>query len=393
MLRTYIINLIAFVLLACSCIRLAADDSLSVSTRNWLEIVRELRPQVSEAQQRYANAMIVTVLAEAGQHAEARALAMEQDGDTRHSRLTDIVYALSYKSDLENALLIVRDISDPKWNAKATHFIAIQLARQGNLDHAESLIVDLVDDSYKDRVVSEICEYFARTGKFDEAITQSHRISSSSRKAETTKRINKLRDRTPSPVEQLKGSLHDHIVTLTAFSSDGSYDTAIRAIVAAKAGDRAQAKKHLADCIGDTNTLEIPPRKTTTAILASVALVELGESAVAGAVIEKLYERSGKDWSGVTTTFGRPILFSLLVRLDRRDAIDAILAKGKQKYEADPTDFSYPSTLQALAATLVEENRLTDVDSRLESLKTPDEKFFFVLGAFTGAEYARQSKP
>lgn len=393
MLRTYIMNLTAFVLLACSGIGLAADDSLTVNTRKWLEIVRELRPQVSEAQQSYAQAMSVAVLADAGQYEEARAFAMVQEGDTRDSRLTSIVISLACKSDFENALLIVRDISNPKWKERGNYKVAIEFARQGNLDRAESLIADMVDESYKDYVVSEICEYFARNGKFDEAITQSHRITGASRKAAATKQIDKLRDRTPSPVEQLKGSIHDHIVTLTAFSSDGSYDTAIRAIVAAKAGDRAQAKKHITDCIGDTNTFEIPPRKMLTAILVSVALVELGESTVAGDIIEKLYVRSGKDWSGVTTTFGRPILFSLLARLERHDAIEAILAKEKKSYEADPTDSSYLSTLQTLATSLVEEGRLTEVDSRLESLKTPDERLFLVLGAITGADYVRQSKP
>ncbi len=391
MLRTYIVNLIAFVL-ASSCLGLAADDSLTVRTQKWLNLVRELTPQVKESQQDYANAMSVAVLADSGKHAEARAPAMQEDGDKRWSRLTNVVMALVYKSDFENALLISREISDPKWKVRATHYVAIAFARQGNLERAESLIVDMVDDNYKDRVVSEICQYLSRNGKFDDAVAQSHRIKDPARKAETTKLINKPREVNPSPLDQLNGSLHDHIATLTAFSSDGSYDSAISAIVAAKAGDRAQAKKHLADCIGDTNALEIPPRKTTTLILASVALVELGESKVAGDIIEKLYERAGKDWSGVTTTFGRPILFSLLVRLDRRDAIDAILAKGKKNYEADPTDFSYPSTLQTLATSLVEEGRLTEVDSRLESLKTPDEKLFLVLGAITGAEYIRKSK-
>ncbi len=391
MYRTCSTTLIAVVFALC-CRGLAADDSLTVSTRKWLEIARELTPQVSEAQQSYAQAMYVAVLAEAGQYEEAQAFAMQKDGDTRYSGLRIVIKALASKSDFEKALLIVRDIPHPGWKVGVTRDVAIEFARQGKLDRAEELIADMADGYDKDFVVSEICKHLASNGKFDEAITQSQRITDASRKAEAIKRINKLRDRTPSPLEQLNGSLHDHIVTLTAFSSDGSYDTAIRAIVAAKAGDRAQAKKHLVDCIGDTNALDIPPRETTTLILASVALVELGESKVAGDLIEKLYKRSGKDWTRITTFFGRPILFSLLVRLDRRDAIDAILAKGKKNYEADPTDFSYPSTLQTLATSLVEEGRIAEVDSRLESLKTPDEKLLFVLGAIAGAEYVRQSK-
>lgn len=375
---------------ALNCLGLAADDSLTVSTRKWLEIASELTPQVSEAQQSYAQAMYVAVLAEAGQYEEAQAFAMQKDGDTRYSGLRMVIKALASKSDFEKALLIVRDIPHPGWKVRVTHDVAIEFVHQGNLDRAEELIADMAD-AFTKTVVSERCKHLASNGKYDEAMTQSHRITGASRKAEAIKQINRLRDKTSSPLEQLNGSLRDHIVTLTAFSSDG-YDTAISAIVAAKAGDSAQAKKHLVDCIGDTNTLEIPPRETTTAILASVALVELGEAKVAGDIIEKLYERFGKDWSGVTTTFGRPLLFSLLVRLDRRDAIDAILAKGKKSYEADPTDLSYRSALRTLATSLVEEGRLTEVDSRLESLKTPDEKLLFVLGAIAGAEYVRQSK-
>ncbi len=390
MYRTCSTTLIAVVFAFC-CRGLAADDSLTVSTRKWLEIVRELTPQVSEAQQSYAHRMYVAVLAETGLYEEAQAFAMQKDGDTRYSELRIVIKALASKSDFEKALLIVRDIPHPGWKVGVTRDVAIEFARQGKLDRAEELIADMADGYDKDFVVSEICKHLASSGKYDEAMTQSHRITGASRKAQAIEQINRLRDKTSSPLEQLKGSLHDHIVALTAFSSDG-YDTAISAIVAAKAGDRAQAEKHLVDCIGDTNALDIPPRETTTLILASVALVELGESKVAGDLIEKLYERSGKDWTRITTTFGRPILFSLLIRLDRRDAIDAILAKGKKSYEADPTDFSYTSALQTLATSLVEEGRVAEVDSRLESLKTPDEKLLFVLGAIAGAEYVRQSK-
>ena len=179
-----------------------------------------------------------------------------------NSLLTGIANSLAQKLLFENAFSVVSEISEPEWKEKATHFIAVELASQGELELAERLVREMSEDRHREPVLAKICEYLAREGKFDEALLRSREIANSYRSSEVTKLIERIRDGTPTPLEQLTGSMHDRIHTLTAFSSNGTYDSAILAIVAAKAGDPATASKHIRDFVGDSNTFDFNPRKS-----------------------------------------------------------------------------------------------------------------------------------
>ena len=108
-------------------------------------------------------------------------------------------------------------------------------------------------------------------------------------------------------------------------------------------------------------------------------------------LVEKLYESVGKDWSGLSTTFGSPILMSLLVRLERFDAIDRILEREFERFKSDPAETSYLFTLESLAEALVEQGRLSEFEARLASVRTPEERLYLLLGAIVGADYAQRS--
>ena len=373
---------------------LAADDLLKARETRWVEMLREQIPQVSESRQRTAIAMTVSALAQTGRDTEAKEIALKQtDDDTKNSLLTSITASLAQQSLFDKAISVVSEISEPAWKERATHFVAMALAKGGELERAENLAEEMSEAYHKDRVATEVCEYLARKGKFDDALTRAREITDTYRKQEATRLIERIRDGTPSPLEQLSGSLRFRIQTLTAFSSEGTYDSAILAIVAAKSGDHATATKHIQDAIGETKALDIPPKKIPIAILASVAFVELGDKKAAGDLVERLYESAGKDWSGLSTAFGAPILMYLLVRLERFDAIDEILKVEREEFDSDPTEFWYLFSLESVAESLVEQGYNSEFESRIARVSTPDEKLYLLMGAIIGAEFARRTKP
>ncbi|XZE36334.1 hypothetical protein SH501x_001896 [Pirellulaceae bacterium SH501] len=374
--------------------RSVADDSLKAREASWIRTLLEQIPRVSESQQRTAIAMTVSVLADTGHEAEAKTIALRQtDEDTKNSLLTSIATSLAQKSLFDSAFAAVDAIAEPRWKERATHFVGIALARKGELGRAEALIRQMSDDYHKDCVLGGICEYLARDGKIDEAFTRAREISDAYRKSESIKAIERLRDGTPSPLEQLSGSLRDRIRTMTAFSSEGTYDAAILAIVAAKNGDRNGVEKHIGDAIGESKTRGIPPKKIPTAILAAVAYVELEEKDEAGNMVERLYGSVGQDWSGLSTAFGSPILISLLVHLERFDAIDEILLRKREVFQTDPAESLYFFTLESVGESLVEQGHLAEFESRLDQAKTPEEKLYLLMGAIIGSDYARRTKP
>lgn len=373
---------------------LAADDLQNANENRWVEMLRAQTPQVSESRQRTAIAMTVAALAQSGRETEAKDIALQQiDDDTKNSLLTSVIDSLSQRSLFDKALSVASEISEPVWKERATHFVAMALAKVGELERAEKLVEAMSDAYHKERIDIEVCEYLARKGNFEDALTRSSAIADPYRKQVATQLIERIRNGTPSPLEQLSGSLRMRIHTLTAFSSEGTYDAAILAIVAAKAGDHASALKHIQDSIGDTTTTNFPPQKIPIAILASVAFIELGDRKGASELVERLYESADHEWSGLSTAFGTPILMSLLVRLERLDAIDEILKQKRKGFDSDPTEFWYLFTLDSLAESLVEQGRIAEFESRLSLASTPDEKLYLLMGAIIGAEYARQNKP
>ncbi len=107
--------------------------------------------------------------------------------------------------------------------------------------------------------------------------------------------------------------------------------------------------------------------------------------------MEKLYESVGKEWSGLSTTFGGTILISLLVRLEPFDAIDPILERERERVKSNPAETSYLVTLESLAESLVEQGRLSEFETRLASVQTPEERLFLLLGAIVGADDAQRT--
>lgn len=369
-----------------------ADDSLKVRESEWLKSLREQLLEVSDSQQHISIGFVVTVLAETGRFKEARTIALNQsDKGLRDRCLAGISAWLAKGSRVDEALDTIDEISNLDTKEHATYFVAIELASQGNLNRAESLLSEMPDGSRRDGVVAEICEFLAQNGEFDQAAARAAEIKDAYRKRKTKEFIQNVRDGKSQPIEQLTGSLRDRVSTLIAFSSDGAYDAVISAIVAAQAGDREQALKLVEQFIRDANTPDIPPRKLTTAILACVVYIELGDLESAGDMVTKLYVASDNDWSGLSTAFGNPILMSLLVRLERFDAIDAILARKRENYKSDPSESSYLFTIESLGESLIEFGRFDEFERWRAELLSADEKLFLLMGAIIGADYNRGS--
>ncbi|MFO0942156.1 MAG: hypothetical protein U0930_15575 [Pirellulales bacterium] len=370
---------------------ISADDSLKEREARWLELLREQIPSIKESEQRYAIAMTVATLAETGRDTEAMQLAVAQSlEDTRDSLLVIVADLMARRAKFESAFVAISKISIPAAKEKAKSLVAQGLVDVGELERAAEIMKELTQVS-REGVLVSLCEYLARNGKFEDSLAYSNEIKNAYRKSQAVKSIERMRDGTPSPLEQLTGSLHDNVQMLTAFSQDGAYDSVILAIIAAKAGDHEATEKHIEAAIGEIETLDIPPKKFLFAILAATAFAELGDQRSAGDLILKVYEQTGQDWSKISTTFGTPILVSLLVRLERLDAIDQILKKRREEYNSDTSDFTYLSTLQSVAASLVEQGLYDTFESRLTKAITAEEKCFLLLGALTGACYARDA--
>lgn len=371
-----------------------ADDRLKASEARWLKMLREQIPLVSESQKQTAVAMSVAFLARAGHATEALEITREvSNPDTKNSLMISIATLLSQQSEFDTALSTVNEISEPISRERATHEVARAFAKAGELERAERLIQDLTEPYFKERVIAEICEYLARNGKFDEAVVRAEGITDSYRKGEVTTLIARVRTGTILPLDQLSGSLHDHVRTLKILANDETYDSAILAIVAAKAGDGALALEHIKASLGPLNSPKIPSRKIPMAILATVAFVELGDKEAAEELIVKLYDATDKDWSGISTHFGTPILMSLLVRLERFDAIEEIIKSKRDEFHLHQKSSSYLFTLSSLAESLIEQGLHAEFESRLDSENTPDERLYLLMGAILGADYARRAKP
>ena len=72
---------------------------------------------------------------------------------------------------------------------------------------------------------------------------------------------------------------------------------------------------------------------------------------------------------------------SLLVRLERFDAIDEILKKRREKFESAPTESGYLFTLESVAESLVEQDHIAEFESLLAHVQTSEEKLYLLMGA------------
>lgn len=372
----------------------AANDKLEANQARWLKMIREQIPHVSEPQQQTAIAMSVAFLANSGHASEALEITRGvNNSDTKNSLMISIATLSAQQLAFDTALSTVNEIDEPVSKERAYHEVARALAKAGELERAERLMQDLSEPYFQERVLAEICEHLARNGRFEEALHRAKGITDSYRNDEVTKLIARVRTGTIRPLEQLSGSLRNHIHTLSILANDETYDSAILAIVAAKAGDRATALEHIKATLGPSDSPKIPHQRIPMAILASVAFVELGDKEAAGDLVVKLYNSTDKDWSGISTSFGTPILMSLLVRLERFDAIEEIVKSKRDEFRSNQKSSWYLFTLSSLAESLIEQGRYVEFESWLNSDNTPDERLYLLIGAIVGADYARKAKP
>lgn len=372
---------------------LRAEDPLAVRESKWLAELREQIALVSPSGKRTAVATAVSGLAEAGRDADALLIAaQESDAVAKSSLLATIAVVQARKMLFDKALATINSIADGALKEKATQYVAIELAKAGEVKRAESLAANITEGPRKEQVAAAICEFLARKGEFDEAVTRAEQIKDDYIESEVIKSITRIRSAKPTPLEQLTGAFHDHAKMLAAFAKDGALDSVISAIVAAQMGDRQRALQLIKESMQDLDKPEIPSRKLSTGILIAVVLVEVGENEAAGTLAEKLYDRMDRSGGGFIELGGQPILLSLLVRLDKLEAADSVLERKKQKYQADPAESSYLFALQALFESLAQFGHVQELEKRIERLKTADEKLYALTGALIGIEYARAAK-
>ncbi len=372
---------------------LGAEDPLAARESKWLAELREQIALVSPSEKRTAVAMAVSGLAEAGRDADALLIAaQESDAAAKSSLLATIAVVQARKMFFDKALATINSIADRALKEKATQYVAMELAKAGEVRRAESLAANTSEGALKEQVAAAICELLARKGEFDEAVARAEQIKDDYIKGEVIKSIARIRLAKPSPLEQLTGALHDRAKMLAAFTKDGALDSVISAIAAAQVGDRQRALQLIKESMQDLDKPEIPSRKLSTGILIAVVLVEVGENEAAGTLAEKLTDCMDRSGGGFIELGGQPILMSLLVRLDKLEAADSVLERKKQKYQADPAESSYLFALEALAESLVQFGHLQELEKRIERLKTADEKLYALTGALIGIEYARAAK-
>ncbi len=222
---------------------LRAEDPLAARESKWLAELREQIALVSPSEKRTAVAMAVSGLAEAGRDADALLIAaQESDAAAKSSLLATIAVVQARKMFFDKALATINSIADRALKEKATQYVAMELAKAGEVKRAESLAANTSEGALKEQVAAAICEFLARKGEFDEAVASAEQIKDDYIKGEVIKSIARIRSAKPSPLEQLTGALHDRAKMLAAFTKDGALDSVISAIAAAQVGDRQVLK-------------------------------------------------------------------------------------------------------------------------------------------------------
>lgn len=109
----------------------SADDSLAARDASWLEMMRDLIPRVGESEQESAFPMLVIVLVEAEQIAEAKLLTLQQEeGEVKNRLLRTLAQALAENAEFDEAFSVTDEIAEPAAKEWATYDIAIQLAKK-----------------------------------------------------------------------------------------------------------------------------------------------------------------------------------------------------------------------------------------------------------------------
>lgn len=375
---------IAICFVLASSLQLIAEDSLSKDVQRWLAGLEEQIPLLED--NTTAIATVIKTLAATDHQTKALRMALSQrDEDTKHLLLVDLVETLAVEGDFEQAIAAAKEIGDMGVRERATHFIGMGYARAGEIQRADSLVSKMKRDYNKDRVLTEISRFLAVSGRFDDALARCREIATPHQRRKAIQIVERLRDKKPSPLEQLENPLRSRIHLMTTFSAGGTYDTAILAIVAARRGERAEAKRLINESLGKLEKPGIPPKNLPTVILAVVAFVELGDTEGAGEIIQKIYENSDRDWSRLSLGFGTPLLMSTLVRLERLDVVAEILEAERKKFESDTDSFTHVFALSSAAESLVEHGFVREFETHLNEAVSPEERAYLLIGALNGA--------
>lgn len=359
------------------------DDQNEVHKIRWLKALLVQVNQVSPSNKRTTQSMAAITLTELRRDAEAKSLAKsETSEEIKHSLLLDVVRTQARKLRFDDALTTIEELPE-QWRERATRYVAVELARAGHIDRAVRFLEPMTDGYNRDQIRAAIAKHLAKKEKYDAAALHVAAIEDEYRHTETRDQIARIQNEDPLPIEKLAGPLRGQVSALTAFSSKGTYDTAISAIVAAQAGDREKAIRFASHALAEAKQPDLPPRDLTSAILAAVVYVELDDSDSAKEIVQNTYTSSRNRGIALTSFFGKPILMGLMVRLEHFEAIDAILEEEHKDYIDDPNS-SYLYTLTAAAQALVEFEHFEKTETRLESLVTADEKASWLMGALIG---------
>ncbi|XZE21036.1 hypothetical protein SH449x_000929 [Pirellulaceae bacterium SH449] len=378
----------AFVALVFCTSAVSADDLESKKTR-WLDLLEEQLAEVDEAKRQIAIGTAIFAFVDGGRGEVAEQIAMQQeDLDFRYQLLTGIAQSLAKNGSLDRATAILDSIIDSQWNERASHFVATEEAKLGQIEQAELLLQRVSHETYRIRIVSAICEHLISTKRFDEAQQRAEELADSFSKDELVRAIENARRGQVNLLEQISELWQPYIGMLLMLSEEEKFKTALAAIVAAQAQDRERVVELVDECVSDLNRTRNTSLKIQTSLLLAVALVEIGDNTTASKTVDTVIEVLDRDRRGLASMSWSPIILAILVRLERQETVDAVVEGHRRNQEAGDERFDLNYLLLWLGQSLIENERIEEFETRLGGLKTAEERCFFLIGAICGAKSA-----
>lgn len=375
----------AFVLMACQRVSLADGQAARESDPGpkWIARITTDLFKIEEEEEDRESAVTMAAFALATAGEDDRAIEVTRrllPPEKRKGALLGIACVLSQGGRLEEALGTVAECPTDDDRQFALAIVAIQQAQRGEVEGAIELLPKVEKGSHRERVLAAIAEAQAKAGEVRLARDTAKRIADGKRRGRALERVNNAGQE--DPISKLRSTfLRQQIAAILLFSGKDSQRDAIRAIAAAEENDRSALTRHMNAALAESEG-NAPLQRSTTHTLLAVALAEVGDREEARQMVLRSRKAESKEWLGVSSIFGSPILVSVLVRLDMNRELEALMDSLRESNTiAGP--IAYHSDLHAIGATCAELERLDQADEYYDQLESPLERVHFAAGVLS----------
>lgn len=296
--------------------------------------------------------------------------------EERDGALLGIADAQSQGDRVKESLATVAEFSTEDGRQSALALVAIRQAQRGDVEDAVKLLSKVKNEGPRDRLLSAIAQTQAKAGELEAARDTAKQIADEQRRRQAVEGIADAAQGAADPIAGVRSSsLRAHLRVMLEFSGVDGQREAIHAIVAAQENDRASLSKHISAALDESRD-SIPLERATTRTLLAIALVEAGDREEAREMILRAREAGSKEWLGVSSLFGNPILVHLLIRLNMQDELQSLMDSLRES-DSFAASIPYHANLSAIGGAYAELDRLGEAEKWYNRLESPIERVHF----------------